>query len=76
MIRELESVVITHDFEGHALKERDVGTVVHCYSDGEAYEVEFATAEGRTVALLTLNQADIRSMTDTEILHARELSRV
>jgi len=73
MIRELDTVVLTHDIEEHGLKEGDVGAVVHCYSDGEAFEVEFVTAEGRTVALLTLTHADIRPMGSTEILHVREL---
>lgn len=73
MIRELEAVVLTHDIEEHGLKQGDIGAVVHCYSDGAAFEVEFVTAEGKTVALLTLTQADIRPMGNREILHVREL---
>ena len=74
MIGELEIVVITHDVEEHGLKQGDVGTVVHRYEDGAAYEVEFVTAEGKTVALLTMAPADIRVMSGTEILHAREVT--
>ena len=73
MIRELDTVVLTHDIDEHDLKAGDIGAVVHCYRDTEAYEVEFVTAEGRTVALLTLTHADIRPMSDREILHVREL---
>jgi hypothetical protein len=72
MIRELDTVVLTHDLEEHGLKQGDIGAVVHCHKGGEDFEVEFMTAEGRTVALLTLSLADIRPMHGREILHARE----
>lgn len=74
MIRERETVVLTHDVADHGLKKGDVGAVVHLYADGVAYEVEFVTAEGKTVAVLTLTAADIRPMGSREILHARELA--
>lgn len=74
MIRELDTVVLTHDIEEHDLKQGDVGAVVHCYSDGAAFEVEFVTAEGKTIALLTLTPGDIRPLSGREILHARELT--
>jgi hypothetical protein len=74
VIGELEIVVITHDVGQHGLKQGDVGTVVHRYDDGAAYEVEFVMAQGDTVALLTLGPADIRIMSGTEILHAREVT--
>jgi hypothetical protein len=76
MIRELDTVVLTHDIEEHSLKEGDVGAVVHCYANGEAFEVEFVTAEGKMVALLTLTPADIRPMGSSEILHVREFAPV
>jgi hypothetical protein len=37
--------------------------------------VEFVTAEGETVALLTLTQTDIRPMRSREILHVREFAQ-
>lgn len=74
MIHELDTVVLTHDIEEHGLRQGDVGAVVHCYQDGATFEVEFVTAEGKTVALLTLTTTDVRLMKDTEILHARELA--
>ena len=40
MIRELDTVVLKHDIEAHRLKEGDLGAVVHCYRDGEAFEVD------------------------------------
>ncbi len=60
MISELDVVTLTHDIAEHHLKEGDRGTVVHCYGDGKAYEVEFMGNDGRTVALLTLAKTDIR----------------
>jgi len=74
MIHELETVVLTHDIEDEELKKGDVGAVVHCYEDGEAFEVEFVTAEGKTIAVLTLTAEDIRPMIKSEILHVRDLA--
>ena len=74
MIRELDSVALTRDVEEHGLRRGDVGAVVHCYKDGDAFEVEFVTAEGRTVALLTLDARDVRRLGARDILHARELA--
>ncbi len=74
MIRELDTVVLTHDIGEHALRRGDAGTVVYSYSDRAAFEVEFVTAEGMTVALLTLTHADIRLIGKREILHVRELA--
>jgi hypothetical protein len=73
MIHELQTVVLTRDIAEHSLLKGDVGAVVHCYPDGAHYEVEFVTAEGQTVALLTLPASDIRSMEKSEILHARNV---
>jgi len=76
MIRELDTVVLTHDIDEYGLKQGDIGAVVHCYRDGAAFEVEFVTAEGGTIALLTLAQADIRPIGGREVLHVRELAQV
>ncbi len=75
MIRELDTVVLTHDIEEHNLRKGDIGAVVHCYGDREAFEVEFVTADGKTVAVLTLSHADIRPIGSEEILHVRQLSQ-
>jgi hypothetical protein len=73
MIQELDAVVLNRDVPAHGLTKGDVGAVVHCYSDHEAFEVEFVTAEGKTVAVLTLTEKDIRPMRPSEILHARQI---
>ena len=76
MFQELDTVVLTHDIQEYGLKQSDIGAVVHCYKDSEAFEVEFVTADGRTIALLTLDQADIRPIDRREVLHVRKLSEV
>ena len=75
VIRELDALVLTHDIDEYGLKQGDIGAVVHCYRDGAAFEVEFVTAEGRTIALLTLTQADIRLISSRDVLHVRELAQ-
>ncbi|KKS03847.1 MAG: hypothetical protein UU56_C0014G0046, partial [Candidatus Curtissbacteria bacterium GW2011_GWA2_41_24] len=49
---ELETIVLTHGIKKHGLKEGDIGAVVNVYDNGNAAEVEFVTATGRTVALV------------------------
>lgn len=73
-MQELDLVVLTHAVAEHSLEAGDIGTIVHVYQDGEAYEVEFVTAEGATVAVLTLSSADVRPRSSREILHVRELT--
>jgi hypothetical protein len=73
MIRELDVVALTRDFEVYGLKQGDIGAVVHKYGKG-GFEVEFATAEGKTVAVLTLKRSDVRALRGREILHVRDIS--
>ena len=74
MIRELDMVALTRDLDAHGLKRGDIGAVVHKYGS-EAFEVEFVTAEGKTVAVLTLKEDDVRPLHGREILHVREMSQ-
>lgn len=74
MIHELETVVLSHDVAQHHLRAGDVGAVVHAYGGNTAFEVEFVTAEGETVAVLTLTESDVRPVRGSEILHVRELA--
>jgi hypothetical protein len=53
----------------------DVGTVVHVYADGKAFEVEFTTLDGKTAAVATVEAAAARPVTSHEITHSRELTR-
>jgi hypothetical protein len=74
MIKELERVVLTEPLPAEGLESGDVGTVVHAYRDGEAFEVEFTTLDGHTAAVVTVEASQVRSVGRREITHARELS--
>ncbi len=43
-----------------ALKTGDVGTVIHVHKKGVAFEVEFLTLQGETVAIATLEASQVR----------------
>ena len=73
-IRELDQVVLTADLPTEGLVVGDVGTVVLIYREGQAYEVEFMTLEGKTVAVVTLETSQVRPVGQREIVHARELA--
>ena len=74
MIKELERVVLTTAVPAEGLEAGDVGTVVHVYRDGRAYEVEFTTLEGKTAAVVTVQAPQVRPVNKREITHARELT--
>jgi len=74
MIREHDEVALVRDLPENGLERGDLGTVVHLYRDGEAYEVEFMTMDGGTIAVLTLKAEEVRSVGRGEIAHVRELA--
>lgn len=76
MFEELDTIVLNRNIEKNGLKKGDVGTVVHVYEEGKALEVEFITAKGKTLAVLTLTPDDIRSMARNEILHVRGFATI
>jgi hypothetical protein len=67
-------VVLAANVPAEGLVAGDVGTVVHVYRDGQAYEVEFTTLEGKTAAVVTLEASQVRPVGKREITHARELA--
>ena len=69
---ELDVVALRRDIPSAGLKTGDVGTVVRTYSP-TSLEVEFVTASGLTQALLTLEAADVRPVTDNDLLAVRSL---
>ena len=73
MIKEHDRMVLKAAIPPAGLEAGDVGTVVHIYSDGLAYEVEFTTLEGDTAAVVTVEAAQVRPVHNREITHAREL---
>ena len=74
MISEHERVVLKTRVPTEGLEVGDVGTVVHVYGNGQAYEVEFVTLDGKTAAVVTLEGAHVRPVGEREIPHARELA--
>ena len=73
MIKDHDLVVLERENREHRLRAGDVGVVVARH-EGGGYEVEFMSAAGETVAVLTLTDADLRPMTGSEILHVRDLA--
>ena len=73
MIREHDRVVLVVAVPAEGLVAGDVGTVVHIYRDGEAYEVEFTTLEGKTAAVVTLEASQVRPVSPRDLTHARPM---
>ncbi len=71
--RMLETVVLARDLPEHGLKRGDLGAVVEVHPGGEAAEVEFLTADGRTQAVLTLSVRDVRRVGPKDLLAVRPL---
>lgn len=74
MITEHDRVVLTAPVPKERLEIGDVGTVVHVYDDGKAFEVEFTALDGHTAAVATVDAAHVRPIRRREITHARELA--
>ena len=73
MIKEHDCAVLTADIPKESLQAGDVGTVVHIHKGGVAYEVEFITLTGRTVAVATVEASQLRPVNRKDLNHVREL---
>ena len=74
MITEHDRVVLTAPVPKEHLEIGDVGTVIHVYHDGNAFEVEFTALDGHTAAVATVEASHVRPIRRREITHARELA--
>ena len=75
MISEHDMVVLTESLPQLKLQAGDVGTVVHVYREGEAYEVEFSTMQGGPpFALVTVSAVQVRPIGNRDLFHVRELA--
>jgi Domain of unknown function (DUF4926) len=74
MIREHDCIVLTQDISNEGLHAGDVGTVVHIHKEEAAYEVEFMTLTGRTIAVATVLPSQLRPVTSRDMSHVRELA--
>lgn len=72
MIHELDRVVLTAPVPAENLECGDVGTVVHVYADGKAFEIEVMTLDGQTAAVATVDASAVRPVT-VDISHSRHL---
>jgi hypothetical protein len=70
MIAELDLIVLTEALPQHGLGKGAVGTVVHILEPDKAYEVEFMTFQGETLAVLTLFSSQIRGLEPKDIPYA------
>ncbi len=64
MIKEHDCIVLTEDIPDGGLQAGDVGTVVHVHRDAAAYEVEFITLTGETVAVATVLPFQLRPVSE------------
>jgi hypothetical protein len=74
MIHEHDRVILRTNLPEHALLAGDMGTVVHIYTDGLAYEVEFFTVDGQTLDVVTVEASQVRPVDSHAILHARQIA--
>ncbi len=72
MFKLLDTVVLTHDIPASGLRRGDLGAVVELLAP-DALEVEFVAGSGRTQALLTLHEQDLRRLDDRDLIAVRSL---
>ncbi|MHC4179184.1 MAG: DUF4926 domain-containing protein [Planctomycetota bacterium] len=72
-MNEHDTVVLVRSLPDHGLEAGDVGSVVDVYDAGKGFEVEFVAGSGATLAVVTLEAADIRPVATSEILHVRDI---
>jgi hypothetical protein len=72
MLSEHATVVLTEALPHLGLEADDVGVVIHVYRNGEAYEIEFLTLNGDTIAVETLLSHQVREARRADIPHVRE----
>ena len=70
----LDTVVLDRDLTEHGLRKGDLGSVVEIY-EPDGLEVEFVTASGRSAARLTLNERDVRPVSDDDLVSVRPCHR-
>jgi ATP-dependent exoDNAse (exonuclease V) alpha subunit len=73
MIKEFDRVVLNKNIPAHNLKKGDLGTVVMIYPGNKAYEVEFITLDGKTIAVETLDANYVLPVQAKSVAHSRIL---
>ncbi|KAF0152260.1 MAG: hypothetical protein FD143_1182 [Ignavibacteria bacterium] len=70
-MKENDIVVLTIDITKSNLKSGDLGVIVMCHRNGEAFEVEFVKFNGETISVECLEKQFIRHVSNDEIPHVR-----
>jgi hypothetical protein len=74
MFNLLDTVVLTRDIPHAGLRRGDLGAIVEVHGPN-AFEVEFVAASGRTQALVTLTEDDIRHVEDSDLVSVRSVEK-
>jgi hypothetical protein len=74
MFNLLDTVVFDRDLPEHGLRRGDLGAVVDLHAP-DGLEVEFVLASGRTQALVSLRDTDVRAVGDADLIAVRDLKR-
>lgn len=74
-----QRVVLTKDIPDEGLRAGDIGVVVEKYTRRgdipDGYELEFFTATGETIAVVSVPATSVRQATSHDVLAAREYAR-
>lgn len=70
---EFDLVVLQDDMVSERLRAGDVGTILTVYNEGKAFEVEFVTLTGESVAVETLLPHQIRTVRPSEVMAVRDM---
>ena len=70
----LDVVVLDRDIPERGLRRGDLGAIVEVYPP-EGLEVEFVTVAGKTEAVVTLSERDVRPSGDGDLLAVRQVGK-
>jgi hypothetical protein len=70
----LDTVVLDRDLPERGLRKGDLGAIVETH-EPDGIEVEFVTVSGRTEALITLAESDVRAVADRDLIAVRTFGR-
>ena len=73
MLKEHDRAILLTALSSEGLEVGDVGTIVHVYRDGQAYEIEFVRLDGHTQAVATVKADQVRPVTRHDMTHVREV---
>jgi hypothetical protein len=74
MFKLLDTVVLDRDLPEQSLRRGDLGAVVDVLPP-DGLEVEFVLASGKTQALVSLRHADVRAVSEGDLIAVRDLKR-